>query len=157
MKGVSSGFSLIEAVVYLALCGVLLMEVVAFVVPSVSLMRAGLRTREDRLVVWSLLSLMERDLAHAPADRRLWSWRDGGIFWKVDSSSGWYVRDRRLWRLQQGVVTAVADDCSLQVVISRGGRSVRFLDVVLTKGSARIVRRVMVWEGFLCNYSPSSG
>lgn len=153
----SYGFSLIEAVVYLALCSLLLTEIVAFMVPTVSLMRTGTRGREDQLIAWSLLSLIARDVAHAPVDRKQWSSRAGGITWEAEGTCGWYVRDGRLWRLQQGVATAVSDNCGLQVVLSGGDYSVRFLDVVLVKGSARVARRIMVWEGFLCNYSPSSG
>lgn len=157
MRALFCGFSLLEAVVYLALCSFLLTGIIAFVAPTVVLMRTGTHTREEQLMAWSLMNLLARDVAHAPVDRKLWSYRDGGITWQADGLWGWYVRDGRLWRLQQGVATVASDNCFLDVMLSKESRWVRFLDVVLVKGSARVTRRIMVWEGFLCNYSPSCG
>lgn len=153
--GRSAGFTLVELVIYLALCALMLVGIISFVVQSLALVRKHTCEREEELVLCSLMCLITRDLAHAPADRRAWTASGNGeIRWKADGGWGWYVREGaggapRLWRVQQGVVTVAADNCTLSATLDQQGPLVRFVDVKLAKGSARIVRRVLVWEGFL--------
>lgn len=151
----SVGFTLIESVIYLALCALTLVGIVSFMVQGLALVRKHTCEREDELALSSLMCLITRDVAHAPADRQAWTASgNGAIRWKADGGYGWYVREgaggvSRLWRVQQGVVTAAADNCTLSATLDQQGPLVRFVDLKLTKGSARACRRMLVWEGFL--------
>lgn len=148
------GFSLLELTVYLALCSLLMVMIMGFLAPTVSVMRDRANLSEHTLLVAALMRLITQDLVHAPADRRAWDCcREGEIRWKGERPGAWYVRQGRLYRMQAGEVTVVADGCRLEGRFSPDfldkPHTVYFVDVALSKDAVHASRRVNIWEGFL--------